>query len=260
MSTYSRSLTGKKIWVTGGAGYLGSAITLALDAEGAETLCIDLPGKAAALIESAGLKHTKAIDQNIFEVDKLEAFVEKTVAEHGIPDGVVNMPAASSSGKTLQELSLADFQRPYLTAVSADFVLVRAMAERMKTNGGGSLVMFSSMYGIISPDPSIYHAPMAVNPIDYGASKAAILQMARYFAVHYGPDKVRVNCITPGPFPNPNIQRDYPDFIERLNAKVPMKRVGTNHEIAGPTLFLLSDSASFVTGHSLDVDGGWMAW
>jgi NAD(P)-dependent dehydrogenase (short-subunit alcohol dehydrogenase family) len=101
---------------------------------------------------------------------------------------------------------------------------------------------------------------MAPNPIDYGASKAATLQLSRYLAMHYGPDGVRYNCITPGPFPNPTVQKNHPSFIADLNKKTVLHRVGQNHEIVGPTLFLLTDSASFVTGHSLVVDGGWTIW
>jgi NAD(P)-dependent dehydrogenase (short-subunit alcohol dehydrogenase family) len=130
----------------------------------------------------------------------------------------------------------------------------------MKPRGTGSIVLFSSMYGIVVPDPRIYRAPLAPNPIDYGASKAALLQMARYFAMHYGPAGIRFNCVTPGPFSNPALQKSMPDFMQALSDKTALRRIGQNHEIVGPTLFLLGDGASYVTGHSLVVDGGWTVW
>jgi NAD(P)-dependent dehydrogenase (short-subunit alcohol dehydrogenase family) len=130
----------------------------------------------------------------------------------------------------------------------------------MKQRGSGSIVLFSSMYGVVAPDPRIYKDPMTPNPIDYGAAKAAILQLSRYLAVHYGPDGIRFNCVTPGPFPNPSVGIDHPEFVSDLESKTALRRVGNNTEIVGPTLFLLTDSASFVTGHSLVVDGGWTAW
>jgi len=101
---------------------------------------------------------------------------------------------------------------------------------------------------------------MAPNPIDYGASKAAVLQMSRYLAVHYGPAGVRFNCISPGPFPNPAVQKAHPGLIQDLDRKTALNRIGHNQEIVGPTLFLLTDSASYVTGHNLVVDGGWTSW
>jgi NAD(P)-dependent dehydrogenase (short-subunit alcohol dehydrogenase family) len=127
----------------------------------------------------------------------------------------------------------------------------------MKARGSGSIVLFSSMYGVIAPDPRMYLPPMTPNPIDYGASKAGILQMTRYLATHYGPAGVRVNAITPGPFPNPGLQQREPEFIKSLSQKTALRRIGINHEIVGPALFLLGDQSSFVTGHSLAVDGGW---
>lgn len=260
MNSPWHSLTDKSIWVLGGAGYLGSAITAALDGEGARVICVDLGDKAEKFVREQSLKNTIAVSQDVFQVEALEGFVERLVEEHGTPDGLVNLAAYSSAGKTLEEISVEEFQAPYLKSNTSYFVVSRAVAERMRTQGGGSIVLFASMYGVVSPDPSVYAPPMIPNPIDYGASKAGILQMARYMAVHYGPHGVRVNSITPGPFPNPMVQKMDPEFIERLSAKTPMKRVGQNSEIVGPTLFLLSPGASFVTGHSLDVDGGWMAW
>jgi NAD(P)-dependent dehydrogenase (short-subunit alcohol dehydrogenase family) len=116
------------------------------------------------------------------------------------------------------------------------------------------------MYGVVAPDPRIYPEPLTPNPIDYGVAKAAILQLARYFAVHYGAAGIRFNCITPGPFPNPGVQQAHPAFIDELAKKTALRRIGRNSEIVGPVLFLLTDSASYVTGHSLVVDGGWTAW
>ena len=130
----------------------------------------------------------------------------------------------------------------------------------MKPQGHGSIVLFSSMYGMVSPDPKVYRAPMKPNPIDYGASKAAIIQLTRYLAVHYGPSGLRFNSLAPGPFPNPAVQTAHPEFVAEIGQKTALGRIGQNAEIVGPTLFLLSDGASFVTGHNLVVDGGWTAW
>lgn len=254
------SLEGKKIWITGGAGHLGSAITVELDQVGAQVLCFDLPGKAEALVREQGLRRTVPLSADINDSPNLPAVLEGLLAEHGVPDGVVHLVTASSRGKQLEALTADEFQSTFDLALTPLFILCRTLAERMKARGGGSIILFSSMYGVVAPDKSIYHDPMAPNPIDYGASKAATLQLSRYFAMHYGPAGVRFNCITPGPFPNPAVQRSHPTFIADLSKRTVLHRVGQNHEIVGPTLFLLTDSASFVTGHSLVVDGGWTIW
>lgn len=254
------SLAGKTIWVTGGAGYLGTPITAALDAECAKVVCFDLAGKAEALVAEKKLTRTVPVTLDVNDAAGLPAAIETQVARHGVPDGVVHLAFASSSGKRLEQLTPGEFQHTFDHALTPIFVLCRTLAEKMKARGSGSIVLFGSMYGLVAPDPRIYHAPMAPNPIDYGASKAAVLQMARYLAVHYGPAGVRFNCVTPGPFPNPTVQKNHPTFIADLNRKTALNRVGQNAEIVGPTLFLLSDSASYVTGHSLVVDGGWTSW
>jgi NAD(P)-dependent dehydrogenase (short-subunit alcohol dehydrogenase family) len=254
------SLEGKTIWVTGGAGYLGSAITRELDAVGAKVLCFDLPGRASSLVQEHQLVRTTPLSVDINDAASLPAALETLVAEHGLPDGVVHLVTASSSGKRLEQLSPEEFQRTFDLALTPTFILCRTLAEKMKDRRSGAFVLFSSMYGVVAPDKNIYHDPMAPNPIDYGASKAATLQLSRYFAMHYGPDGVRFNCVTPGPFPNPAVQKNHPSFIADLSRKTVLQRIGQNQEIVGPTLFLLTDSASFVTGQSLAVDGGWTIW
>ena len=254
------SLAGKLIWVTGGAGYLGTAITIALDAQGARVVCLDLPGKAEALVRENHLTHTIPVAADLSDAATLPAVIDALIAKHGVPDGVAHLTYASSGGKTLEELSAADFQHTFDHALTPAFILSRTLAAHMKPRGRGSIVLFSSMYGMVSPDPRVYHAPMTTNPIDYGASKAAVIQLTRYLAVHYGPAGLRFNCIAPGPFPNPAVQSTHPEFVGRIAEKTALRRIGTNAEIVAPVLFLLSDGASFVTGHNLVVDGGWTAW
>jgi len=254
------SLERKIIWVTGGAGYLGSAITAELDRQCDKVVCFDLAGRAESHVREHGLTRTVPLTLDVNDAAGLPAALEATVAEHGLPDGVVHLATATSAGKTLESLLPEEFQRTFDLSLTPTFVFCRWLAERMKVRGHGSMVLFASMYGVVAPDPRIYHPPMTTNPIDYGAVKAALLQMSRYLAIHYGPSGIRFNCVTPGPFPNPQVQAGYPDFIEDLGKKTALRRIGINQEVVGPTLFLLTDSASYVTGHSLVVDGGWTAW
>src|SRR6185503_10831334 len=179
------SFQNKVIWVTGGAGYLGSPITAALDAAGAKTVCLELPGKAEKLVSERSLARTIPVSLDVTDLAAQRAAVPRIIAEHGVPDGLVHLPFVSSSGKKMEDISTDDMNRTLTGALTPAFEFCRAVALAMAGKGGGSIVLFSSMYGLVSPDPKIYSAPMAPNPIDYGASKAALIQMGRYLAVHF---------------------------------------------------------------------------
>jgi NAD(P)-dependent dehydrogenase (short-subunit alcohol dehydrogenase family) len=255
------SLTGKDVWVIGGAGYLGQPIVKLLAAAGARVLCGDLDDKAATFVESAGLASgVTPVTVKIDEEEAIHNFVETQVKLRGVPQGLVNL-AFSSTGKKLEELTGADFDKANHLNLTATFLLAREAGACMANAGGGSMVLFSSMYGMVSPDPKPYEGTlMNKNPVEYGAGKAAVIQMTRYLAVHYGRQHVRFNCISPGPFPSPTVQKNNPEFVERLAQKVPLGRFGKPGEIAGTAAFLISDASSFITGQNIAVDGGWTSW
>jgi NAD(P)-dependent dehydrogenase (short-subunit alcohol dehydrogenase family) len=116
------------------------------------------------------------------------------------------------------------------------------------------------MYGHVAPNWRLYHNVPQANPPSYGAAKAGVIQLTKYLASFLSPDGIRVNCISPGPFPFPAVMDQYPEFIERLNAKNPMGRTGVPHEIKGAAALLCSDASSYMTGQNICVDGGWAIW
>jgi NAD(P)-dependent dehydrogenase (short-subunit alcohol dehydrogenase family) len=87
-----------------------------------------------------------------------------------------------------------------------------------------------------------------------------MIHWSKYAACEFSKEGIRINSISPGPFPSMEVQRTAPEFVARLQQKVPMGRVGQASEIMGPVLFLASSAASFVNGTNLVVDGGWTAW
>jgi NAD(P)-dependent dehydrogenase (short-subunit alcohol dehydrogenase family) len=250
----------KNVWVIGGAGYLGQSTVKMLLESGAKVLCADLDNKAEDFGGSIKAdENFIPVPVDVRDEKATESFIRESIKKYGVPDGLVIL-TFGASGKSLEEVSGADFDNANHVGLTATFLICRAIATEMVKKGNGSIVLFSSMYGMVSPYPEVYKSPMNMNPIEYGTGKAGIIQMTKYFAVYYAKNGVRFNCISPGPFPNPSVQKKYPDFVERLEQKVPMGRIGRPKEIAGAVAFLLSDLASYITGHNLVVDGGWTCW
>lgn len=123
----------------------------------------------------------------------------------------------------------------------------------------GSIVNIASMYGIISPDPCIYTDCPRKNSEIYGATKAGVIQMTRYFAVHLASRHIRVNAVSPGGILNPENPQGT-DFQKNYAARCPMGRMALQEEITGGVLFLSSPAASYITGHNLVIDGGMSCW
>jgi NAD(P)-dependent dehydrogenase (short-subunit alcohol dehydrogenase family) len=245
------NLTGKIALVAGGAGYLGQPICRKLAEQGATVIVADLN------IERAKEVSPHAMFLDIGNKASIKNAVSQTVSEFGKLDILVNC-TYYSIGKLVEDLSEEEFDKANHVNLTGSFLLAQEAGRVMQS--GSSIIMFSSMYGQVAPDPAIYTDGMKPNPIEYGVGKAGLIQMVRYLAVHWGPRNIRVNAVSPGPFPNPQAQKERPDFIEKLSRKVPLGRIGQSEEIAGAVVFLASEEASFITGQTLAVNGGWDVW
>jgi len=257
--------------VAGGAGYLGRAICAALLDHGATVVIADLDAdhaRAAADELTDQMPHAgagaaaervtaRALD--VSDEQSVQQAIDAVCTERGRLDILVNS-TTFSTGRTLDAATADDWQRGLSVTLTGAFLISRAAGRVMREQGRGSIIHFSSMYGLVSPDPRAYDPPETINPADYGAAKAGVLQLTRYQAVQWAADHVRVNAVVPGPFPHPGIQQNHPAFIHRLEQRVPMGRIGRAEEITGAVVFLASDAASYVTGATLAVDGGWTAW
>src|SRR5437870_12595857 len=119
----------------------------------------------------------------------------------------------------------------------------------VKRQAPASIVMIGSMYGIVGSYPDAYAGVCVASPVSYHALKGGTVHMTRHLAAYWAADNVRVNCLSPGPFPIPG---GIPAEMERrLCTKVPQGRMGLPHELKGALLLLASDAGSYITGQNL---------
>jgi len=255
------SLKGKVVIVTGGAGHLGTAISEGLAEAGANVVIASRDvAKCQKLAEALAKKykiHAIGAALDIRSTPVVRDCFEKVNRETGAIDILINN-AAFGKGRFIT-MTDQDWEEGIDGTINAVFRCTQAALPYMEAQKKGVIINIASMYGIVSPDPRIYGDSGYDNPPNYGAGKAAILQFTRYLACHLAGKGIRVNAITPGPFPNPEVQKNQ-RFISNLKNKVPLGRIGQPGDLKGAVVFLASEASSYITGQNIVVDGGWTAW
>lgn len=258
------SLKGKTALITGATGYLGEAIVFILAEAGANVLVNSrLAERSDGLVSKARAEGLLA-ESAVFDVTSQDAVERFVTSLKGRPlDVLVNNAYLGGAG-TIESVDTIGYLASYDVTVLAAHRLLKSLLPNLRQAvqqfGDASVINLASMYALVCPDQRIYDSTSGVNPPYYGAAKAALLHWTRYAACEFGKEGIRINAISPGPFPSAAVQRDNPTFIGKLQQKVPMGRIGTADEIRGPALFLASPASSFVNGANIVVDGGWTCW
>jgi NAD(P)-dependent dehydrogenase (short-subunit alcohol dehydrogenase family) len=203
------------------------------------------------------------VDTHALAIDLTDrASIRKCVEDAAAIDGrldILVMCAWSGRKNTFETIDDDDWDYDIEICLNGVFRTVKAAFEPLKQSKG-VVLLIGSMYGVVAPDWRMYDGVPQANPPSYGAAKAGIVQLTRYLGSFLAPYGIRANCISPGPFPFPEVAAEYPDFIERLNAKNPLGRTGRPHEIKGAAALLCSEASSYITGQNICVDGGWTIW
>lgn len=254
-------LSGKRALITGASGYLGSAMARGLAEAGAVVIAASRDVErarqsAAGLPAVAGGPHVGvALDH--LDVGALEAGFHQAIDEVGAIDIVVNN-GQSGPANDLTDVTPAQFQQQLANAAGY-FHLARMLRDHVVARQApGAVIMIGSMYGVVGSYPDAYASICSASPVAYHALKGGVIHMTRHLAVYWARDNIRVNCLSPGAFPNP---AKVPAGLEdRLIEKCPQHRMGQPHELKGAVVFLASEASSYMTGQNLLIDGGWTAW
>jgi NAD(P)-dependent dehydrogenase (short-subunit alcohol dehydrogenase family) len=258
-------VAGEVVAITGGAGKLGLQFAQAFAERGAKVAVLDLPSALKGLSADDVRLVGEAVD--VTRKQDLEAALARIRARWSVPTVLVNCAAIDSppdapiqENGPFETYPEASWDRVMTVNTKGVFLASQVFGGAMAEAGKGSIINISSIYGMVSPDQSIYEyrrqrGEAFYKPVAYAASKSALMNLTRYLATYWARRGVRVNTLT---FAGVFADQDR-EFLDAYCARIPVGRMARAEEYVGPLLFLSSPASSYMTGANLVVDGAWTA-
>jgi 3-oxoacyl-[acyl-carrier protein] reductase len=238
--------------ITGGAAGIGEAIARRLSADGFAVVIADLDGNRAEEIAteiSAHGEQAAGKQVDVSATQSVAALFEWLTHDLGRCDVLVNNAGIATTAP-LSELPLERWNSTIAINVTGALLMTQHALPLMKKGGWGRIVNISSISGVRA----------SAGRIAYGTSKAAIIGLTRQLAIELAPDNITVNSVAPGPVDTATARAVHTELTRRSYARlIPMRRFGRPEEIAAAVSFLCSEDASYITGHTIPVDGGYLA-
>lgn len=248
------NLKGKVALVTGGGRGIGKAVAIALAENGADVIIAsrkdsDLKATEKIIREKGGTCYT--ISADISKVDEIYALVEKAYDYRGKLDILVNS-AGINIPKLSVEVSEEEWDQIMDTNLKGTFFCCQAVGKKMIPNNYGKIINITSQMAFVG-----YYKRSP-----YAASKGGVTQLAKVLAVEWAPYQINVNCVAPTFLETPFTEKMFLDkaFHDDVLSRIPLNRLGKAEDVVGAVLYLASDAANLVTGSTVMVDGGWVAW
>lgn len=250
MATYPELKT-RVAAVTGGAQGIGAATARAFAQQGSKIAVLDIDGAGAkrvadAIVADGG--HAVAIHVDVTEESSVARAVAGIVSELGALDILVNCAGGYGRLATVEDMPLEEWDRTIALNLRSVFLMSKAVIPHLKRSKAGRIINVSSISGrqvTVSSSPA------------YGSAKAAVIQLTRFLAQQLGPDGITSNAIAPITTLTPRVAALRTEAeVERIASLVPLRRLADPEDHAQAMLFLASDSASYLNGITLDVNGG----
>ena len=238
----------KNILVIGSSSFVGRALIKDLSTTN-NIICIDKK-KAKKILP----KNVIYFQSDVKNIKKLSLIKKKKKKKIKKIDIIINC-FVEQNYLSFEKQNYEKFNKSLTTNVSGIFLVTKIFYKLLQKSKNPQIINFGSIYGIISGDPKIYPNDKVTSDV-YAASKAAIIQLTKYYAIHLNKYKIRVNCISPGGIFNYQNKK----LIKNYTKKVPMKRMASIEEIVESVKLLMSDKCKYINGHNLVVDGGMTSW